>query len=395
MPTVAPTFEDGLLTSTIQVAPGMTLTRMSDLEAPNRIFLLTVDVSRQDLTVDVGLPRGSELGGVAPLSEIVERNGAIAAVNGDYGVQPGRPLHLFAMDGDLYQTSLINRSGRNFALSTDEQTAYFGNPRVKITLDQPAADSGSVRAAFKISRWNDGAPGKDELAGYSDHSGGLEPVPPGMCEVRLAPTGPRTWAPGRDGIRRNYEVQAAHCGQEPLDLLPGTLAVATPVDGSQAAELAALQVGAPMRLQWSLGWPGVTDAIGGSALLVHDGEIAATECHGGYECWRHPRTGVGMNADGDLMLVVVDGRQDDYSIGLHREEFAELMRELGAVDALALDGGGSSEMVVNGVTINHPLNATHRGLMSALLIRAGPDQGEHVQPPTSAATTTPSAAPAT
>ena len=62
----------------------------------------------------------------------------------------------------------------------------------------------------------------------------------------------------------------------------------------------------------------------------------------------HPRTAVGVAPDNrKLFLVVVDGRQPGYSEGMTLEELAELFRDLGAVHALNLDGGGSSTLVVD------------------------------------------------
>lgn len=58
---------------------------------------------------------------------------------------------------------------------------------------------------------------------------------------------------------------------------------------------------------------------------------------------RHPRTAVGVSADGrTLILLTIDGRQPAHSVGVTLPEMADLMLELGAHDALALDGGGST-----------------------------------------------------
>jgi Phosphodiester glycosidase/SPOR domain len=73
---------------------------------------------------------------------------------------------------------------------------------------------------------------------------------------------------------------------------------------------------------------------------------------------RQPRTMAGIDRDGRLLLVTVDGRQPATSEGVTIEEGARLMRELGAVDAMNLDGGGSSAMAVDGVLVNHPSDST-------------------------------------
>ncbi len=61
---------------------------------------------------------------------------------------------------------------------------------------------------------------------------------------------------------------------------------------------------------------------------------------------RHPRTAAGLTKDGQtLILVVIDGRQRDWSIGVTLPELADIMLKLGADTAIALDGGGSSSFV--------------------------------------------------
>jgi exopolysaccharide biosynthesis protein len=93
-----------------------------------------------------------------------------------------------------------------------------------------------------------------------------------------------------------------------------------------------------------------TEAVGGRPMLVTDsafGPTVDTEGAPGFANGRHPRTAVGI-ADGGrrLVLVVVDGRQAPYSDGMTLRELATLMLALGAPEALNLDGGGSTAMVI-------------------------------------------------
>jgi len=73
---------------------------------------------------------------------------------------------------------------------------------------------------------------------------------------------------------------------------------------------------------------------------------------------RQPRTMAGIDGTGRRLLVTVDGRQPRTSEGVTIEEGARLMRELGAVDAMNLDGGGSSAMAVDGMLANHPSDSS-------------------------------------
>ena len=91
-----------------------------------------------------------------------------------------------------------------------------------------------------------------------------------------------------------------------------------------------------------------------------EGVIDAHDLSFGY-AWaeqRQPRAVAGIDRDGRLLLVTVDGRQPGISEGVTIEEGAHLMRELGAVDAMNRDGGGSTAMAVNGMLVNHPSDAT-------------------------------------
>lgn len=73
---------------------------------------------------------------------------------------------------------------------------------------------------------------------------------------------------------------------------------------------------------------------------------------------RHPRTAVGFDPAGNtLWLVVVDGRQLPRSAGMSLAELAELFLALGAVEALNLDGGGSSVMTLAGQMVSSPSDA--------------------------------------
>ncbi|MBO0841676.1 MAG: phosphodiester glycosidase family protein [Nocardioides sp.] len=73
---------------------------------------------------------------------------------------------------------------------------------------------------------------------------------------------------------------------------------------------------------------------------------------------RQPRTIAGIDAHGRLLLVTVDGRQPGVSEGLTLAEEAVLMKSLGAVDAMNLDGGGSTAIATGGTLLNHTSDAT-------------------------------------
>jgi hypothetical protein len=87
---------------------------------------------------------------------------------------------------------------------------------------------------------------------------------------------------------------------------------------------------------------GTRFAVSGNALALKSGKPTSTDENG----TRHPRSVAGVSADGrTLWLVAVDGRQES-SRGASMKELGELMLTLGAYDAVNLDGGGSTALVI-------------------------------------------------
>ena len=81
-----------------------------------------------------------------------------------------------------------------------------------------------------------------------------------------------------------------------------------------------------------------------------------------------PRSAVGYNNNGDVIMMVVDGRQVD-SRGVYLKELALLMSQFKCREALNLDGGGSSALFVNGSLINRPIGLnTQREVMSTIAV---------------------------
>ncbi len=93
------------------------------------------------------------------------------------------------------------------------------------------------------------------------------------------------------------------------------------------------------------GWEDVVEAVGGNYFTSRDGKVVApsrsTYAQGSN---RHPRTNVGITADGKILMVTVDGRWPGYSVGMTLAEMGRLMLSLGARQSFNMDGGGSTVM---------------------------------------------------
>lgn len=117
--------------------------------------------------------------------------------------------------------------------------------------------------------------------------------------------------------------------------------------------------------------PEAVESIGGAPVLVRHGRRWVASSGPDFVMGRHPRTAVGWTAHGDVLLVTVDGRQPGWSVGMTLPELADFMVGLGAVEAMNLDGGGSTTFAENGGTVeNRPSDR--------LVRRNGHEQVVHV-----------------
>lgn len=117
---------------------------------------------------------------------------------------------------------------------------------------------------------------------------------------------------------------------------------------------------------WSPRWWNVVG--GNNARLVVDG-VAQSASEAFYSTDKHPRSAVGLSEDGETMwLVVVDGRSSS-SVGITWNDMAVLMADLGAWQALMLDGGGSSTLIVQGSAVNTPSDGSQRTVANHLGVR--------------------------
>ena len=114
----------------------------------------------------------------------------------------------------------------------------------------------------------------------------------------------------------------------------------------------------------------VRDAIHAGPVLIHSGKIKITvEDEVFFNTpisGIQPRSAIGYTKENDLILMVVDGRQLD-SRGVYLEELAILMDQFECIEALNLDGGGSSAMIADSRLLNRPIGRTsQREVMSAI-----------------------------
>ena len=128
-------------------------------------------------------------------------------------------------------------------------------------------------------------------------------------------------------------------------------------------------------IQWK--WWKMRTAVGGGPVLIHDGKIHITnreeqlfpDADGDHQ----PRTGMGYTRDGQLIILAIQGRTPGIAAGATLQEEARILLGLGCYQALNLDGGGSSCLLVNGKETIRPSDQEgERPLPAVFVIKQKP-----------------------
>ncbi|MEU4575677.1 phosphodiester glycosidase family protein [Nonomuraea sp. ATR24] len=304
------------------VAPGITLTSFDTYDA---LGWLRADALTADLGggAKAGYVYSGEVSKTEPLSGPAKRSRAVAAVNGDFFDinNSGAAQGIGVQNGELVQSP---RAGHENAVAVSAD----GVGRVlKMYFEGTATPEGGAPVTltqFNQIVQNNGVGLFTPLWGSYTRARAVEGAA-SVTEVEL-----------KDGVVAAVRQEA---GSGPVTA--GTTILLGRDAGASA--LAALKPGdrVDVRYQPKASDGGaVESAVGGNYVLVKDGAVQHSSDQSA-----HPRTAVGFSADGRKMyLLTVDGRQAD-SRGVTLDELAAMMADLGAADALNLDGGGSSTLL--------------------------------------------------
>lgn len=121
--------------------------------------------------------------------------------------------------------------------------------------------------------------------------------------------------------------------------------------------------------------PREVQVIGGLPELLDDGDRVGdleVSARAAFAAGRHPRTAVGFD-DARLWIVAIDGRREGYSAGMTLPELTGVLEALGVREAINLDGGGSTVLVVDHRVVSRPSDPTgEREVANSLLIVSDP-----------------------
>jgi exopolysaccharide biosynthesis protein len=283
----------------------------------------------------------------ARVSVLAQREGARAAVNGGYFDWPGPALGLLVIDGEWIKHPMLTRCALGI---TRDGRALMG----RVTFDGRVDVAGAGK--FTLEGLNTGHIGSDSVVVYTRRWGLEVPAMPGCVRAVVS----------EDGRLERVVTDGGPVG------LSGRQKVIS-ARGQAALALRSGRVGGPVEVNVDTcpSWPGIKHALGAGPQLVRDGQLAVTasEEHFRGDVTRiSSRPAVGIGGDGNLILAAAEGSTAN---GVSCTEMAEIMLRLGCRQAMALDGGGSTTVVANGLVLNAPQDGSERPVSNALLVFGG------------------------
>jgi exopolysaccharide biosynthesis protein len=338
---------------------------------PVRMNLLRLDLTKVRLDVVHALDAAI---GTETVSSIAMRKHALAAINAgffrlDTSAYAGDPAGIFQIDGDLLSEANSNR----VALLIDNascETCKSPKLRTAITIARldSFAELWSEKRRSNISGI-DRQLKDNEIVLYTPEFGIVTPHSESSITEIIIDSNKRITSVsetnGGTKIPKGGFILAAS-GSKRAELS------ATGVKGKEGLIILGSYIENPATSNAKMAFTHVEDIVGGVPQLIKNGQIDITwqeeKSSKSFVETRHPRTAVAKLKDGKFLMITVDGRSES-SGGISLYDLAAYLLELGATDAMNLDGGGSTTMYLDGKVVNSPSDkGGERKVSDAILV---------------------------
>lgn len=318
---------------------------------------------------------GEKLTSMIALAESKYNKKVVAAINGDfYDTGNGIPLGMMISDGKLVTSGSSVNSYPLLGFKADG-TAIYGTPNISMKLNDGTSTLtiNYLNVNRKVNEASIFMYTRDYgVSTKNDNSGREIVLNINNGEVKLGGT---------------ISATVESINNTNAEIGEGKIIISTAT--ANAAKLDNLTIGKDVTItitdnKASEGWSEVIEAIGFNTVLANDGVLTSITTS---NTDVHPRSAIGIKADGTVVLFQVDGRQPGWSMGATYKQIAEyLVNEKHCVTVLNLDGGGSSTIVArlpgyeNGEILNVPSDGVERSNSNAILFFANdsPDPSKEV-----------------
>jgi len=318
--------------------------------------VLTNILSVSSDAVDIRPYRALSVGiGTESLVSLARRHKALGAINGGFfemaGTFRGESVGALKIDSEWASEPEQGRAVIGLRTVDGNIEAYIDRIALRQELVLPSGET------LPIDGMNRGR-GRNELVVYRPHFHTVTLTMPDGVEVVVRNGGVTDIRDRKENSRipaDGYVLSAS--GRRARDLL------------AHIAEGDAVQIREtiiPERVGDSNLWASFTHIIGGGPLLLQDGTPTPTQAYEregfdqAFHSFWHPRTALGKKADGTLLFVTITAAAAGVRRGVKLPRLAELFLEWGATDALNLDGGNSSMLVIRDEVVSVKTRDTAR-----------------------------------
>ena len=329
-----------------------------ELTGPWLINALRIDLTRATPKLVHALDEGV---GLETVSSLAARYGAPAATNGGYfriaGTYRGDSIGLLVLNRDLISETNNERAALGLIDAGNKTEVVFGHLKFSGEI--------SVGTAKRSVEGLNRPLSADEL-------------------IIFTPTFHRTTLTNPGGIEivvRGNRV-ASIGDRKGSSAIPVDGYVISAVGKSREWLKTKVRNGSRITFSWRLDsiepgdkadWARAYSILSAGPQLIKAGKVAITDkqekMSDGFGTDLHPRTAIAKLDSGKLLLLTVDGRQPGISMGMSLYTLADVLLELGAVEAINLDGGGSTTMVIHNKIVNKPSDQTgERPVSDAILV---------------------------
>lgn len=329
-----------------QIHPGVTHMKILRTTAVGPLFINVIDVSPGNPTIEVAPTLANEkIFGKKTIRTIIKESNALAGINAGFFKPPtGVPLGTLIIGDELVSGPIYDRV--TLGITRDER---YRIERIHLAGQLITKDGNLIN----INNVNQPRLSYKDTLLYSYRWGSKTPTAPkGTKQIVLV----------------NNKV--TNTGLEESMIVPNNGYV---IAGPDQGTFSNLKVGDNLKLivTTTPDWSNVKHAIGGGPFLVKNSQVYIDRDAQKFSLAnvRAPRTAVGVTRDDHLLLVTIDGRQKDVSIGVTFEELAAIMIELGSINAMNLDGGSSTQMCVLDEIVNSPTIAGGSTVSNGLIVK--------------------------
>ena len=347
-----------------EIVPGVTLERFSSYDGTKQIInVARIDLTREDIHIGVAIGDSEKSNGKQAVSTIVEENKALLGVNADFFIMEAfrDNLNFSMVKGEIISEPQLNRS---VMFINRDNHIFFSVPKMNITATLSNGQS------FNITGINRNRNSGDTII-YTDKFASTTLNKYKAFDVILKPVFGEKITPNSSVT---YQVEKLLPNSFNNKIETGKVVLSSSLKACPV--FSDLQIGDVITINYSLtaseDVSNVLYATGGGPMLVQNGVVNLTSKAENFKSditgGAAPRTAVGVNRDNtELILVTVDGRSEN-SKGMTLQTLAQYMENLGAFNAMNLDGGGSTTMSILGLVMNSPSGVVERNVANALLV---------------------------